>query len=38
MYTSDEQLLKLPDILIANGIIETSGQFNEETGIPRACI
>lgn len=38
MYTSDEQILKLPDILIANGIIETSGQFNEETGIPKALV
>ena len=36
MYTSDEQILKLPDILITNGIIETSGQFYEETGIQKA--
>lgn len=38
MYTSDEQLLKLPDILITHGIITTSGQFNEETGIPKALV
>ena len=38
MYTSDEQILKLPEILLAKGIIETAGQFNEETGIPKALV
>ena len=36
MYTSDEQILKLPSILISKGIIETTGQFYEETGIQKA--
>lgn len=38
MYTSDEQILKLPEILLAKGIIESLGQFNEETGIPKALV
>jgi hypothetical protein len=36
MYTSDQQILKLPDILIAKGIIDSPGQFYEETGIQKA--
>lgn len=38
MYTSDEQILKLPEILRSNGIIKTAGQFNKETGIPKALV
>lgn len=36
MYTSDQQILKLPDILIAKGVIDSPGQFYEETGIAKA--
>lgn len=35
MYTSDEQILKLPEILIANGIIENTNQFFEEMEISK---
>lgn len=38
MYTSDQQMLKIPKILLAKGIIQTSAQFNEETGISKALV
>lgn len=35
MFTSDEQILKLPAILKAAGIISGPGQFYDETGITK---
>jgi len=36
MFTSDEQILKLPDRLIADKKISGMAQFYEETGITRS--
>lgn len=36
MFTSDQQILKLPDLLILNGIISGTAQFFEETGISKS--
>ena len=36
MFTSDQQILKLPDLLIANGIIDGTAQFFEETEISKS--
>ena len=35
MYTSDEQILKLPAILLRDKKISSLGQFHEETGISK---
>ena len=35
MFTSDEQILKLPSILKADGKITGPGQFYEDTGISK---
>ena len=36
MFTSDIQILKLPDILLEKGIIDGPAQFYEETGISKS--
>lgn len=33
MFTSDQQILKLPEVLISKGIISGTAEFFEETGI-----
>lgn len=36
MYTSDEQMLKIPAILKKNGVISLIRDFHEQTGISKA--